>query len=189
MTLRLFVLAGHDLGRSFAVRDGDVLGRGRDCQVRLGDRSISRHHARIVLRAGRWTVEDLDSRNGLHVGGRRVRRAELSDHDEFLLGELPVRARLEDEGAPSTASATPYEEEIHLDPEPDPDPDPANRVPSERDRRRAAILTGGKRGLWTADLSQRPLWVRAGVLLFVLALAAGAFVVAYRSVQILRGAL
>ena len=89
----LFVLAGRDVGRSF-VLEGDVeLGRSPDCGVTLHDRSVSRVHARIVRAGATWTVVDAGSRNGVRVNGERVERQVLADHDEILLGELPLRFR------------------------------------------------------------------------------------------------
>jgi hypothetical protein len=89
----LFVLAGRDVGRSFTL-EGDVdLGRSPDCGITLHDRSVSRVHARLVREGDAWLVVDAGSRNGVRVNGERVERRVLADHDEILLGELPLRFR------------------------------------------------------------------------------------------------
>ena len=94
MKARLYVLGGRDIGRSFEVEEDCLVGRSHECDVRLRDRSISRRHARIKRRDdGGWTIEDLDSRNGVVVADRRVRDAALDDLTEFHLGDLPVRFR------------------------------------------------------------------------------------------------
>jgi hypothetical protein len=103
---RVFVLAGRDVGRSFEVGAGAVLGRGADCEVRLHDLSVSRRHARLELAEGRWFLVDLGSRNGLRKDGELVQRAPIADHDEVLVGELPLRFRL-DEGAPAAPPRAP----------------------------------------------------------------------------------
>lgn len=41
-----------------------VIGRSATADLSIADRSLSRRHARIYSSAGRWYVEDLDSRNG-----------------------------------------------------------------------------------------------------------------------------
>jgi pSer/pThr/pTyr-binding forkhead associated (FHA) protein len=41
--------------------------------------TVSRRHAHIYQRAGRWIVEDLDSMNGIYVNGRRAGRNTLRD--------------------------------------------------------------------------------------------------------------
>jgi DNA-binding NtrC family response regulator len=53
---------------------GGHVGVGRDeplCSL-LSDERLSRHHAEIVCRDGRWTLRDLDSRNGTFVDGARL---------------------------------------------------------------------------------------------------------------------
>ena len=118
MKARVFVLGGRDVGRSFELTKEAVLGRSPDCEIPLRHRSISRRHARIFWDGTAWTVEDLESRNGVRVQGRRVRRAEITDHDEIILGDLPLRFRIEGpaefESPPLPPEPAPeLEEEIH----------------------------------------------------------------------------
>jgi transcriptional regulator with PAS, ATPase and Fis domain len=49
-----------------------VVGRSRDCELRIDIPSLSRHHVRIVVDGAHFVVEDLGSSNGTHVGGRRL---------------------------------------------------------------------------------------------------------------------
>jgi pSer/pThr/pTyr-binding forkhead associated (FHA) protein len=49
-----------------------LVGRDRDCDVVLADLAVSRHHAALVLYAGRWFVLDRGSTNGTWVNGRRI---------------------------------------------------------------------------------------------------------------------
>ncbi|MSR60918.1 MAG: FHA domain-containing protein [Planctomycetes bacterium] len=105
---RLFVLAGPDLARSFALGERTTLGRADECEVVLRDRSISRKHALLVRQGEQWFVQDLGSTNGVSKDGQRAERFELKDGDEFKLGDLPLRLRL--------VNAT--EEEIEFDPTP-----------------------------------------------------------------------
>jgi len=52
---------------------GEVLvGRSTDADVALDDRYLSRRHARFFLRDGQWWIEDLGSRNGTLLNGRRL---------------------------------------------------------------------------------------------------------------------
>ncbi len=121
----LFVLGGKNVGISYEVTDGMVLGRHPDCTVQIVDRSVSRQHARLEAVGDSWVVVDLGSRNGVRVRGERVERAELHDRDEILLGELPLRFRHE-QPAPEAPR-----------PEPAPAPAPAP-PPPPRHRRTAA---------------------------------------------------
>ncbi len=66
-----------------------LLGRHTDCQVPLDSTSVSRHHAQIVQRTGRFYLKDLGSRNGtLHNGQKIEREVELGDRDEIGVCEF-----------------------------------------------------------------------------------------------------
>ena len=97
---RLFVLTGPDLGRSFPLGARATLGRSDECDIVLRDRSISRKHALLALEDGRWYAEDQGSTNGISKDGKRAKRLELADGDEFKLGDLLLRLRLGAESVP-----------------------------------------------------------------------------------------
>ncbi len=90
---RLFVLTGDDLGKTFDVLSGCVLGRGKEVEVTLHAVSISRRHARLEWRGGSWCIEDLGSSNGTFVAGKRVQDAQLVDGHTFRLGDVELRFR------------------------------------------------------------------------------------------------
>lgn len=73
---------------AYALKDGEnVLGREAGLEVTLRTPSVSRRHARIVLENGRAVVEDLDSKNGTFLGGKRVSVPTiLTDGDVIRLG-------------------------------------------------------------------------------------------------------
>jgi transcriptional regulator of acetoin/glycerol metabolism len=50
--------------------------------------SISRVHARIAWRSAEIVIDDLDSRNGTFVNGRKTRHAVLDHGDEIRIGEV-----------------------------------------------------------------------------------------------------
>ena len=52
----------------------------------FADDTVSRHHARLELRDGRWFLLDLESSNGTTVNGRRVHEAEVRAGDRIELG-------------------------------------------------------------------------------------------------------
>ncbi|MGO9957879.1 MAG: FHA domain-containing protein [Solirubrobacteraceae bacterium] len=64
-----------------------LMGRHRGRDVVLSDLSVSRRHARLVFRDGRWILQDLDSTNGTEVNGCRVGRCELRPGDHVALGD------------------------------------------------------------------------------------------------------
>jgi DNA-binding winged helix-turn-helix (wHTH) protein len=85
----------------------NIVGRDRACAVRIDSPTVSRRHARIVLSSDRAMVEDLESKNGTFVNGRRVGPPlELSDGDEIRCGAVTMTFRTEEE-LPSTESRRP----------------------------------------------------------------------------------
>jgi two-component system cell cycle response regulator len=55
------------------------VGRHPSCQVLIDDAGVSRKHARIVLNNEEFWLEDLGSRNGTYIDGRRLERKHLQD--------------------------------------------------------------------------------------------------------------
>ena len=75
----------------------ETIAVGRDPQndVTLDDRRVSRRHAEIRLRLGRYTLYDLQSTNGTLVNGRRIAEVVLSDEDRITIGGAELVVRLE----------------------------------------------------------------------------------------------
>ncbi|WP_434048523.1 MULTISPECIES: sigma 54-interacting transcriptional regulator [Sorangium] len=68
-----------------------TIGRTAPASLRIEDPTLSREHARFSLASGRVRVEDLGSRNGTRIAGRRVTEAELDVGDQVFLGGVVVR--------------------------------------------------------------------------------------------------
>jgi DNA-binding winged helix-turn-helix (wHTH) protein len=75
-------------GREYPLREGlTVIGRGEDADVQIPLPSLSRHHARIVVRGLDATIEDLGSRHGSWRGTLAVTQpTRLASGDEIRLG-------------------------------------------------------------------------------------------------------
>jgi hypothetical protein len=58
----------------------------RTCDVVLGDRTVSRRHARLRHGDGAWIIQDLRSTNGVSVNGEAVGRCRLRPGDQLTLG-------------------------------------------------------------------------------------------------------
>jgi hypothetical protein len=63
-----------------------LIGREADCDVVLVDLAVSRRHARLRFRDGRWILQDLHSTNGTTVNGEPVGRSELRPGDLISIG-------------------------------------------------------------------------------------------------------
>jgi hypothetical protein len=71
-----------------------TVGRSRECDVVLGEETVSRFHAELRHDDDAWVVRDLDSTNGTWLNGSRVREARVSRGDVLALGGLRVELRL-----------------------------------------------------------------------------------------------
>jgi hypothetical protein len=79
-------------GRTHALEGRKVvLGRSKDCDIRVEDANVSRRHAELRREGPDWWLVDLDSTNGTELNGRRVSRSKLSDGDTIMLGEARLR--------------------------------------------------------------------------------------------------
>jgi len=75
-------------GETFAPEgDRTTIGRSPECGIFLDDVTVSRRHAMLQQRDGRWTIEDQGSLNGTFVNRERVDSAQLEDGDEIQIGK------------------------------------------------------------------------------------------------------
>jgi len=76
--------------REIGLAEGDnLVGRAPDCVVRIDASKISRHHARIRVSRSEATIEDLGSKNGTFLRGKRVEEAmRLAQGDEIGIGSV-----------------------------------------------------------------------------------------------------
>lgn len=65
-----------------------VLGRGRDCGIRLKYSTVSTEHCRLTFRDGHWSVCDLGSRNGIRINGQPATEDWLMPGDILSVGKL-----------------------------------------------------------------------------------------------------
>lgn len=68
-----------------------LIGRHHACDIVLDDLTISRRHASLLFRDGKWIIHDLRSKNGTFVNGTRVGRSELRPGDALTLGEHDLK--------------------------------------------------------------------------------------------------
>jgi DNA-binding winged helix-turn-helix (wHTH) protein len=82
--------------REIALEPGEnLIGRDQESVVWIDDASVSRRHARISVDDAGATVEDLGSKNGTFVRGRRIQKpARLGDRDLIKIGPASLLFRL-----------------------------------------------------------------------------------------------
>jgi pSer/pThr/pTyr-binding forkhead associated (FHA) protein len=64
-----------------------TIGRSPDCEIFLDDVTVSRRHAVLLQRDGKFVIEDLGSLNGTYLNRRRIESGELEDGDELQIGK------------------------------------------------------------------------------------------------------
>lgn len=91
-TAYLVVLKGPQMGREFRLEPGHVMiGRAPDNDIALHDENVSRRHALIVCeKDGKIFIEDLGSKNGTLVNGRRIRVRYLRGGERLILGARAI---------------------------------------------------------------------------------------------------
>ena len=67
-----------------------VLGRSRECDIRVSDVNVSRRHSEVRNQGDDYWIADLGSTNGTTVNGKRVERARLQDGDRITLGSTEI---------------------------------------------------------------------------------------------------
>ncbi len=67
-----------------------LIGRAPTNNLRFKDESMSREHAVILWEDDGYTIEDLQSTNGIRVNGKKLRSAQLADGDEIWIGQTRI---------------------------------------------------------------------------------------------------
>ena len=76
-------------GTEHELRHSVRIGRAPENELRFASKSVSRQHAEILFREGRWFIEDLGSFNGTYVNGTRVQPGipqPLRHADKIVIG-------------------------------------------------------------------------------------------------------
>jgi serine phosphatase RsbU (regulator of sigma subunit)/pSer/pThr/pTyr-binding forkhead associated (FHA) protein len=67
-----------------------IIGRVAECAIRLDHPMVSRQHARLELKDGRWRIADLKSHNGIKLNKKAVHYGLLSDGDLIEIGPFSL---------------------------------------------------------------------------------------------------
>ncbi|MFO7567581.1 MAG: adenylate/guanylate cyclase domain-containing protein [Enhygromyxa sp.] len=89
---RVIVNPGHRDERVHEIEVGvTTIGRGRESDIRVANKSLSRQHAQLVVDgSGSITITDVGSKNGTSIDGRRIEGPRpLVDGQQFCCGDVP----------------------------------------------------------------------------------------------------
>ncbi|HSC89504.1 MAG TPA: FHA domain-containing protein, partial [Polyangiaceae bacterium] len=95
-----------------AFRSGELtVGRVQGNEVVLPKGNVSKKHARILYREGRFIVTDLNSTNGTYVNRQRIAQATIvRDEDTILIGDFTLRVEVSAGEGPPSDPLTPRRE-------------------------------------------------------------------------------
>ena len=72
----------------------NLIGRDPEARIRIDIGGVSRRHARILVNGADVTIEDLGSKNGTYLRGRRIEQPKRLAHgDEIRIGHKVARLR------------------------------------------------------------------------------------------------
>ena len=155
MDVRLEVVHDNSRVQQVRLRRDTVVGRGKDCQLRIPVADVSRQHCRFTLEEHRLLVRDLGSSNGTQLGDKTIPSGKdllLADGDTVTVGPVSFIIHL-DETEPSDQAddAQPETQEDTRDfTSLQPEPDPAHFIADEEpdDNQEASVVD--------LELSQQP---------------------------------
>ncbi len=108
MKVQLVVVQGKPEGKTIPLAIPQFkIGRGEGCQLRPNNDQVSREHSMFELGAETVTIQDLGSRNGTEVNGKKLSPREpytLKNGDLVKVGPLTFAVSIE--GAPVAAAVT-----------------------------------------------------------------------------------
>ncbi|MFH1727913.1 MAG: FHA domain-containing protein [Pseudomonadota bacterium] len=88
---RIKIIKGHLKGKQLKLKgEAITIGRSEECSLFINEQNISRQHARFVKTAQGYDIEDLGSRNGIHVNKNKVRKTPLKSRDKVFIGETVI---------------------------------------------------------------------------------------------------
>jgi pSer/pThr/pTyr-binding forkhead associated (FHA) protein len=96
MDVNLVLFKNDGSQASFSLQDGvTVLGRAHDCELRIPLKVVSRKHCQLSPNQQSLKIQDLDSRGGTFVNGKRVNGASLKAGDYIRIGPLTFLVQID----------------------------------------------------------------------------------------------
>jgi len=102
MPVKVIVSKGKPIDQFILTKDVSSIGRKSDCDISIKDPSVSGHHARVQKVGNNYLIQDLDSTNGVHVRGRRIKQHVLKNEDVVNIGEHSLKFMIT--GSPESKS-------------------------------------------------------------------------------------
>ena len=99
MKARMAIYKGAKLDLAFPITESVTgIGRDADNMIQLPDPKVSKRHAVVHTKGDVWTIEDMDSTNGITVNGAKVKTAVLKNGDHLRIGPFELAFETTPEG-------------------------------------------------------------------------------------------
>lgn len=70
-------------------RDGAVVGRGKDCDIKVNHSFVSIEHFQVWYDEDDWYIGDMGSKNGTYLNGSKLKKVKtIEDGDEISFGGI-----------------------------------------------------------------------------------------------------
>jgi pSer/pThr/pTyr-binding forkhead associated (FHA) protein len=101
MDINLVLLKKNGSHKTFPLPSSvTVIGRRHSCDLCIPLTSVSRRHCQLNHDDGILKIRDLDSRNGTHLNGKRIKEAAIQAGDSIKIGSLTFVLQID--GQPQT---------------------------------------------------------------------------------------
>jgi pSer/pThr/pTyr-binding forkhead associated (FHA) protein len=121
-----------------------TIGRRGESDIPIKDPAVSGAHAHITFVDDSFTIIDLDSTNGVYVGGQRVEQQSLKNNDLITIGEHLLHVMISTKAKAPLKHASAYLLVVNGD------------TPGERIALQSGLTTVGEPGIQVAAVSKRP---------------------------------
>jgi pSer/pThr/pTyr-binding forkhead associated (FHA) protein len=76
-----------------------IIGRDPSCDIQIDNIAISREHACILKGSNDYSIEDMNSKNGIFINGKKTNKKFLKTNDEIIIGKYSLQIVLEEDSA------------------------------------------------------------------------------------------
>jgi len=77
-------------------QDEIIIGRDTGNDIQIDNIAVSREHARIIKGPNYYFIEDMSSKNGTFVNGKKINKKFLKEDDEITIGKHSLQIVLEE---------------------------------------------------------------------------------------------
>ena len=94
---KIIIKENEKLVQEFSFEDGVYfIGRKEENRIVLPDKSVSRQHAQLEIKAENVTIQDLGSANGVFKNGKQIEKETIKEGDIVQIGKYSLGLKGDD---------------------------------------------------------------------------------------------